>query len=194
MYSSTKASSQGGRAATSVAMFNLFFVIMYSVQQIGVLHLVVGTAVLEGQCNDMLKETWHKLLWVQGCQSRRTGSLGLSADTASPGLQALVRLYYSTPQHLGYVFPTLPSSFQLLDGRVVYPGGRLVPFPPSSGVSSRAADVFRGSVEEMPVVLKTSARINEEVSNPPSVWYMDLHMQSCVTALYCKCHHALNHA
>ncbi len=48
MYSGTKASSQGGRAATSVAMFNLFFVIMYSVQQIGVLHLVVGTALLEG--------------------------------------------------------------------------------------------------------------------------------------------------
>lgn len=96
---------------------------------------------------------------MQGCQSRRTGLLGLSPDTASPGLQAFVRLYYSNPQRLGYVFPALPKSFQLLDGRVVLPLGRLVPFPPSLGISSRAADVFRGSVEEMPVVLKTSARM-----------------------------------
>ena len=114
--------------------------------------------------------------------------LGLSPDTASPGLQALVRLYYSNPQRLGYVFPALPSSFQLLDGHVVLPRGRLVPSPPSSGISSMAADVLRGSVEEMPVVLKTSARMNEEVSNPPSVCYMDLHMQRYLTALNCKCH------
>ena len=40
-----------------------------------------------------------------------------------------------------------------------------MPFSPSSGTSSRAADVFRGSVEEMPVVLKTSACMNEEVIN-----------------------------
>ena len=40
-----------------------------------------------------------------------------------------------------------------------------MPFSPSSGTSSRAADVFRGSIEEMPVVLKTSACVNDEVNN-----------------------------
>ncbi|KAL0045605.1 hypothetical protein WJX82_011169 [Trebouxia sp. C0006] len=83
-------------------------------------------------------EIWHI---QQGCQSRRTGLLGLSPDTASPGLQALVRLYYSNPQRLGYVFAALP------------------------GTSSRAADVFSGSIEEMPVVLKTSACMNEEIEH-----------------------------
>lgn len=40
-----------------------------------------------------------------------------------------------------------------------------MPFSPGSGTSSRAADVFRGSIEEMPVVLKTSACVNDEVNN-----------------------------
>ena len=95
--------------------------------------------------------------------------LGLSPDAASPGLQELVRLCYSSPQRLGYVFSALPNSLQLLDGRVVLPRGRLVPLSPTSGISSRAADVFRGSIDEMPVVLKTSAHMDEEVSNPRSM-------------------------
>ena len=118
---------------------------------------------------------------MQDCQSRCTGLLGLSPDTASPGLQALVRLYHSNPQRLGYVFPALPDSFQLLDGRVVLPRGRLVSFRPSSGISSRAADVFRGSIEEMPVVLKTSAHINEEVSNLSSMVLRPARAKLCIS-------------
>jgi len=114
------------------------------------------------QCSVMLK-TQHKLLCLQDGQSRHSGGLGFSPHATSPGLQALVRLYYSTPQCLGYVFPALPTSFQLETGCVVIPKGRMAPVSHSNSVSSRAADVFRGSADEMHVVIKTSSYITEEV-------------------------------
>lgn len=119
------------------------------------------------------------LLWAT--HMWRFGTSGLSDQThktvgphsrhciprpsCAQGLQALVRLYYSNRLRLGYAFPALPNSFQLLDGHVVLPRGRLVPFRPSSGINSRAAHVFCGSVEEMPVVSKTSARMSEEIKH-----------------------------
>lgn len=99
----------------------------------------------------------------QDCQ-RRTGLLGLSADITSPGLQALVCLYYSTPQCLGYIYPSLPTSFQLPNGLLVEPKGRLTPPFSSSSISSRAADVFRGSIGKRLVVMKTSACIDKQVN------------------------------
>lgn len=45
-------------AATSVAVFKLLFVVLG-------LHLEMGTAILEGQCNDMHKETIGRLV---GCE------------------------------------------------------------------------------------------------------------------------------
>ena len=102
---------------------------------------------------------------MQGDQSRRTGTLCFSTDVTSPGLQALVRLYCSTPQHLGYICPALPTSLQLQDGRVVVPKMRIAPESHCSSVSLRAADVLRGSVDEMHVVIKTS--ITEEVGLCP---------------------------
>ena len=67
------------------------------------------------------------LVCVQGGPNKRSGTLGFRPDIASAGLQALVRLYYSSPQRLGYVHPALPNSFELGDGRTVVPKGRLVP-------------------------------------------------------------------
>ena len=107
------------------------------------------------------------LLWLQDGQSRRTGGLDFSPDVTLPGLQALVRLYYSTLQCLGYVFPALPTSFQLENGCVVLPKGHMAPESHSSSISLRAADVFQGSVNEMLVVIKTSPHITEEVGLCP---------------------------
>ena len=106
-------------------------------------------------------------MFLQGDQSRRTGTLGFSPDVTLPGLQALVRLYYSTPQRLGYIYPALPTSLQLQDGRVVVPKTRIAPESHCSSVSLRAADVLRGSVDEMHVVIKTSTHITEEVGLCP---------------------------
>jgi len=103
------------------------------------------------------------LLWLQDGQSRRTGGLDFSPDVTTLGLQALVRLYYSTPQQLGYVFPIAPTSFQLENGCVVLPKGRMAPVSHSNNVSSRATDVFDGSVDDKRVVIKTSSHISEEV-------------------------------
>jgi len=75
------------------------------------------------------------LLWLQDGQSRRTGGLDFSPDVTTLGLQALVRLYYSTLQCLGYVFPALPTSFQLENGCVVLPKGRIAPESHSSSIS-----------------------------------------------------------
>jgi hypothetical protein len=110
----------------------------------------------------------HKLsCFMQGDQSRRTGTLGFSPDVTSPGLQALVRLYCSTPQRLGYICPAVPTSLQLQDGRVVVPKTCIAPESHCSSVSLRAADVLRGSVDEMHVVIKTSTHITEEVGLCP---------------------------
>lgn len=104
---------------------------------------------------------------MQGDQSRQTGTLCFSPDVTSPGLQALVCLYCSTPQRLGYICPALPTSLQLQDGRVVVPKTRIAPESHCSSVSLRAADVLRGSVDEMHVVIKTSTHITEEVDLCP---------------------------
>lgn len=95
--------------------------------------------------------------------SNRSGILGLSAHATIPGLQALVRLYYSSPQQLGYDFPTLQAAFQLQDGRVILPTGRLAPVCQPVSVSSRGADVH-GSADEMHVVIRTTHEIALEVS------------------------------
>ena len=106
------------------------------------------------------------LVCVQGGPNKRSGTLGFSPDIDSPGLQALVRLYYSSPQRLGYVRPALPSSFRLVDGCTVVPQGLLGPLAPQSSMSSRAADVYHGTIEEREVVIKTSLYMTEEVRHP----------------------------
>ena len=108
------------------------------------------------------------LVCVQGGPNKRSGTLGFKPDIDSPGLQALVRLYYTSPQRLGYVRPALPNSFQLGDGRTVVPKGRLVPPAIKSSISLRAADVYRGSIEQRAVVIKTSSHMTEEVNHPPA--------------------------
>lgn len=66
--------------------------------------------------------------------------------------------------------------------------GRLVPPCPSSSISPRAADVFRGSVKERPVVMKTSAFIDKEVTVQLLILQTHLHMQSCAIAWDCSRH------
>ena len=109
------------------------------------------------------------LVCVQGGPNKRSGTLGFGPDIASAGLQALVRLYYSSPQRLGYVHPALPNSFELGDGRTVVPKGRLVPLALKSSISLRAADVYRGTLEQRAVVMKTSCHMTEEVNHAPAL-------------------------
>lgn len=100
---------------------------------------------------------------VQAPVCEHSGPLPLDANEKSPGLQALVRLYCSSPQQLGYVPPGLPPPTTLVDGRVVTPLTRLVPEPAKGYFSLSAADVVLGKVGGEEVVMKTSSNIDHEV-------------------------------
>ena len=107
------------------------------------------------------------MLAVQAAVSQRSGELGLSATQTSPGLlvQALVRLYCTPPQQLGYALPSLPAPFKLQNGITVTPTTRLV--PTEGLVSLSAADYLLGKMNGEDVVLKTSCGIMHEVCPPP---------------------------
>ena len=84
--------------------------------------------------------------------------------------QAFKHLFVSTaaPHNVWAISgPAVPTSLQLQDGRVVVPKTRIAPESHCSSVSLRAADVLRGSVDEMYVVIKTSSHITEEVGLCP---------------------------
>ncbi len=84
--------------------------------------------------------------------------------------QAFKHLFVSTaaPHNVWAISgPAVPTSLQLQDGRVVVPKTRIAPESHCSSVSLRAADVLRGSVDEMHVVIKTSTHITEEVGLCP---------------------------
>ena len=84
--------------------------------------------------------------------------------------QAFKHLFVSTAApHNAWAIsgPAVPTSLQLQDGRVVVPKTRIAPESHCSSVSLRAADVLRGSVDEMHVVIKTSTHITEEVGLCP---------------------------
>lgn len=84
--------------------------------------------------------------------------------------QAFKHLFVSTaaPHNVWAISgPAVPTSLQLQDGRVVVPKTRIAPESHCSSVSLRAADVLRGSVDEMHVVIKTSTHTTEEAGLCP---------------------------
>ena len=103
------------------------------------------------------------MVLVQATVCERSGPLPLDANENSPGLQALVRLYCSSPQQLGYLPPGLPPSMRMVDGRLVKPLTRLVPEPDKGYFSLSAADVVLGELGGEEVVMKTGRNVDHEV-------------------------------
>lgn len=113
---------------------------------------------------------WEATLWRSGTSSRviRADELAHWVSVQMLHRQAFKHLFVSTaaPHNVWAISgPAVPTSLQLQDGRVVVPKTRIAPESHCSSVSLRAADVLRGSVDEMHVVIKTSTHITEEISH-----------------------------
>ncbi|KAL0049853.1 hypothetical protein WJX82_011162 [Trebouxia sp. C0006] len=113
---------------------------------------------------------WEATLWRSGTSSRviRADELAHWVSVQMLHRQAFKHLFVSTaaPHNVWAISgPAVPTSLQLQDGRVVVPKTRIAPESHCSSVSLRAADVLRGSVDEMHVVIKTSTHTTEEISH-----------------------------
>ena len=108
------------------------------------------------------------MVLVQDTVCERSGPLSLDANENSPGLQALVRLYCTSPQQLGYLPPGLPLSMRMVDDRMVKPLTRLVPELDKGYFSLSAADVLLGELDGEEVVMKTSRNVDHEVCYVPN--------------------------
>ena len=135
------------------------------------------------------------MVLVQVTVCERSGALPLDANDSSPGLQALVRLYCSSPQQLGYVVAApvahTPAAADYcstcgleLVARVnchwaattndvarwqsCHSLTRLVPEPDKGYFSLSAADVVLGNLGGEEVVMKTSSNIEHEVCSTAS--------------------------
>ena len=106
------------------------------------------------------------LLPVQGSHRRRTGHLFLGPQPDSEGLQALARLYCSDQQQLGYVAPSVPAPVLLSEPSATLATflGRLTIEHGSCSSNTSAAEVWRCSIGSSQAVLKSSNRIEVEVS------------------------------
>ena len=106
------------------------------------------------------------LLPVQGSHRRRTGHLFLGPQPDSDGLQALARLYCSDMQQLGYVPPSVPAPVLLSEpsAHLATFLGRLTIKHGSCSSNTSAAEVWRCSIGSLQAVLKSSNRIDVEVS------------------------------
>ena len=103
---------------------------------------------------------------VQGSHRRRTGHLCLAPQPDSAGLQALACLYCSDKQQLGYVPPLVPAPVLLSEpsAKLATFLGRLTIEHSSCSSNTSAAEVWRCSIGSSQAVLKSSNRIEVEVS------------------------------
>lgn len=116
----------------------------------------------------------------EGFETVHTGPLPLSPDASSPALQGMWRLWRTHDIYLGYKFPSLPKSMQIVFGMEGFPEGSLIDHltrldvaaGKDPGTSLTTAEVLRGVVKGTGkvVALKTGAEIGAEVRECIAIW------------------------